>query len=218
MGGRSESGNVPTCGPAGPRRRSRAERRAQFLDVAAELIVEGGFDAVTMEGLAQRAGVSKGLGYAYFDNRDQLLAALFKREMTALDRRVTEAGDRAAAAGEPFEERLRAIISAGLDVVADRGALIGALLQGKLDVGPLEQSRRTRQRSVEDYFVSLVRAEYGLSERVARSAVPILLSGYAGALDLWVRRRATRAEITAAFVRLAVGGLRALGEVPEKAN
>ena len=171
-----------------------------------------------MEGVAQRAGVSKGLGYAYFDNRDQLLAALFNREMAALDRRVTQAANRAAAEGEPFEERLRAIISAGLDVVADRGTLIGALLQGKLNDGPLEQSRRNRQRAVEDYFVSLVRAEYELSERVARSAVPILLSGYSGALDLWVRRRATRAEITAAFVRLAVGGLRALAERPEQAN
>ena len=44
--------------------------------MTADLIVGEGIDAVTMEGVAAAAGVSKGLGYAYFSNRNELLRAL----------------------------------------------------------------------------------------------------------------------------------------------
>jgi hexosaminidase len=43
---------------------------------------EGGIEAVTMESVAARARVSKGLGYAYFDNRNDLLLTLLEREIT----------------------------------------------------------------------------------------------------------------------------------------
>ena len=72
-------------------RLSRDERRAHFLDMAAEIITEHGADSVTMEGVAARAGVSKALGYRYFTNRDDLLMALFDREMAILDHRISTA-------------------------------------------------------------------------------------------------------------------------------
>ncbi len=172
----------------------------------------GGFESVTMEGVATRAGVSKGLGYAYFDNRDELLAALFDREMAALDRRVLRAATDASAAGGTFEHRLHAILDAGLDVVADRGVLIGTLLQAKPHEGPLEEKRRARQDVVERYFMQMVIDEYGVTQRAARTAVAILLGGYSGALELWVHRRVTRTEIANAFVSMALGGLGALSD------
>ena len=189
------------------RRLTRDQRREHLLDVAASLVTDAGFEAVTMEGVASRAGVSKGLGYAYFTNRDELLAALFDREMGRLDADVIHAEREAAAVGGSFDDRLRAIIAAGLDVVADRGALIGALLRGKAPDGPLEHKRRARQGVVEQFFGDMVIAEYALDEHTAATAIGILLGGYGAALDLWVHGRATRAEITEAFVALAVGGL-----------
>ena len=48
-------------------RLTAAQRKQQFLDVAAQLVVEQGADTVTMEAVPH-AGVSKALSYRYFSN------------------------------------------------------------------------------------------------------------------------------------------------------
>jgi AcrR family transcriptional regulator len=184
----------------------RPVRREQLLDVAAALIAECGLDAVTMEGVAARAGVSKGLGYAYFANRDELVVALFDREIAILDRRVASAVEEATT----FEDRLRAVVHASFDVVRERGVVLGALTQSALPPGPLLQRRRARQRGVEAFFAALVTDEFGLVGKPAEAAVAILLAGYGGALQLWIDGRMSRRDIAEVHVRLAVGGLRGL--------
>jgi AcrR family transcriptional regulator len=198
---------VPTRRGDRPRRLSRGERRNHLLDVAADLIVDGGFEAVTMEGVAARAGVSKGLGYAYFDNRDELLAALFDRELGGLDHAVTEAVWAARRAHATFSEQLRASFDASLDIVAERGRLIGALLAGSRGGGPLEHRRVARQRNVEVFYVEMITAEFGIDERTALAAVGILLGGFNGAIDLWSRQHAGRRRLTETYLGLATGGL-----------
>ena len=77
--------------PGTRRRLSAADRRTHLLDVAVVLLGESGPEAVTMEGVAARAGVSKALGYRYFDNADELLLAVHDREMAELGTRVRSA-------------------------------------------------------------------------------------------------------------------------------
>lgn len=189
-----------------PARLPREQRRAHFLDVAAELIVEEGIDAVTMEGVAARAGVSKGLGYAYFDNKEALLVALFEREMAELDRRIGEA----VTAIDDFESRIRAMIGVLFEVTTERGVLMGTLQQAKLGDGPLEDKRQQRQLVVEDFFADMVVEHYGLPRKQAVAASAILLGGTTGALSLWLTRRASRREITDVYVRIVMGALAAL--------
>src|SRR5215831_10336364 len=92
-------------------RLSAADRREQLLDAAAELVRGSGFLALSMESVAQHAGVSKGLGYAYFENADALALALYDREVGALYRRV----EAAVSAASGFEARVRAGVHAYLD-------------------------------------------------------------------------------------------------------
>lgn len=165
-----------------------------------------------MEGVAARAGVSKGLGYAYFDNRDELLAALFDRELGGLDRAVTDAVRVARRAQATFADQLRASLDASLDIVAERGTLIGALLAGSRGGGPLEHRRQTRQRGVEAFYVEMITAEFTIDERTALAAVGILLGGFNGAIDLWARQRAGRRRLTETYVALATGGLADIAE------
>lgn len=62
-----------------PRTRlSRADRRAQMLDVARTLIEEQGADAVTLALVAEQAGVSKPMAYDHFESRTGLLLALLE--------------------------------------------------------------------------------------------------------------------------------------------
>jgi AcrR family transcriptional regulator len=57
-----------------------AERREQLLDSTLAIISEEGYEAVSMESIARRAGVTRPVVYGAFSNLALLLAALFRRE------------------------------------------------------------------------------------------------------------------------------------------
>lgn len=56
-----------------------AERREQLLEAALEIAVERGFHAVTIDGVARAAGVTRPVVYGLYDDRSALLAALVDR-------------------------------------------------------------------------------------------------------------------------------------------
>jgi AcrR family transcriptional regulator len=81
-----------------PRMRA-AERREQLLDVTLDLVVERGFHAVTIEAVAQAAGVTRPIVYKQFTDLPGLVKALIDREedraITQLAHAIPEApGDR----------------------------------------------------------------------------------------------------------------------------
>src|SRR4051794_24609758 len=60
------------------------ERREQLLDVGRGLFAEKGFDATSVEEIAQRAGVSKPVVYEHFGGKEGLYAVVVDREMRDL--------------------------------------------------------------------------------------------------------------------------------------
>ena len=63
-----------------------AERRSQLLDVAKAIVDRHGFHAVTMEGIARAAGVTRPVVYGHFPDLERLLEAMVARESArALD-------------------------------------------------------------------------------------------------------------------------------------
>ncbi|HEX4252341.1 MAG TPA: helix-turn-helix domain-containing protein [Pseudonocardia sp.] len=71
-------------------------RTEQLLDAALELVGEGGFDAVRMQAVARRAGVTRPVVYECFAGREELLTALVTREtahLRALYAEVARTGD-----------------------------------------------------------------------------------------------------------------------------
>ncbi len=57
-----------------------AERREQLLDVTKELAGEQGFHGVSIEAIAKRAGITRPVVYAHFEDLDALLEAMLERE------------------------------------------------------------------------------------------------------------------------------------------
>jgi AcrR family transcriptional regulator len=57
-----------------------ADRRQQLLDVTLDLVVERGFHAVTIEAVAQAAGVTRPIVYKQFSDLPGLVEALIDRE------------------------------------------------------------------------------------------------------------------------------------------
>jgi AcrR family transcriptional regulator len=56
------------------------ERRVQLLDAALALVTGEGYESVSMEGIARRAGVTKPVVYDLFGSLPDLLEALLERE------------------------------------------------------------------------------------------------------------------------------------------
>lgn len=65
-------------------RMSGQERREQLLNVGRKLFAEKGFEVVTVEEIAAKAGVSKPVVYEHFGGKEGLYAVLVDREMTYL--------------------------------------------------------------------------------------------------------------------------------------
>src|SRR5215207_7160759 len=61
-------------------RMAPGERREQLLDATLALIAEKGYESVSMEGIARRAGVTKPVVYDLFGSLADLLEALLERE------------------------------------------------------------------------------------------------------------------------------------------
>ena len=59
---------------------SAEERREQLLDVAKAIVAEDGFHAISIEGLAREAGISRPIVYGHFHDLPGVLDALIERE------------------------------------------------------------------------------------------------------------------------------------------
>jgi AcrR family transcriptional regulator len=59
---------------------SAAQRRDQLLDVTKTLVGEQGFHDLSIEAIAKRAGITRPVVYAHFDDLDKLLEAMLQRE------------------------------------------------------------------------------------------------------------------------------------------
>jgi AcrR family transcriptional regulator len=69
------------------------ERREQLLDVGREVFAERGFEAASIEEIAQRADITKPVVYEHFGGKEGLYAVIVDREVQRLLDRLTEALD-----------------------------------------------------------------------------------------------------------------------------
>jgi AcrR family transcriptional regulator len=75
----------------GKRRMTGPERREQLLGVAREVFAEKGYEATSVETIAERAGVSKPVVYEHFGGKEGLYAVIVDREVTELTARMADA-------------------------------------------------------------------------------------------------------------------------------
>src|SRR5262245_57359956 len=102
------------------RRLPAEKRREHLLDVAADILLERGFEELTMEAVKERAGVSRKLAYVHFANAEKLAFALYERKVNELDRRIADVKQ----ISEAFENRVRAALKTYLNFAAERSKLM----------------------------------------------------------------------------------------------
>src|SRR6202035_6104610 len=72
--------------PSTPRSRKGVQTRARLLDAAKQIFEERGFLEARISDIAERAGLSHGAFYHYFDSKEQV----FREVAKALDDRLSE--------------------------------------------------------------------------------------------------------------------------------
>ncbi len=65
--------------------------RAVLLDVAQDMLEEGGIASLSLRAVAKRAGVSHAAPYRHFDSKDELLEAIAARGFNALESAIASA-------------------------------------------------------------------------------------------------------------------------------
>ena len=98
-----------------------ARNRRRLLDAAAEMVATIGVDAVTMDGLASRAGVGKGTVFRRFGSRTGLMQALLDHTEKELQHAFLFGRPPLGPGADPID-RLVAFGRARLDLVEVQGA------------------------------------------------------------------------------------------------
>lgn len=173
------------------REREKEERRHSILQAAREVFLEKGFFRATMDDVAERAEVSKGTLYLYFESKETLLAHLLLEGLDALCSYLEEAfaPDRPLTA----EERLRRIGWAYLRFFQDEPHYFRFLMAANGErfreaVTP-EMYQEVLQASMEGLNLVVQAIEQGVREGVfhcrdPRQAAAILWALFNGVLEL----------------------------------
>ena len=187
-------------------------RREQLLDVGRSLFAERGFDATSVEEVANRAGVSKPVVYSHFGGKEGLYAAVVDREMSTL---LQMMGD-ALAGGHP-RELLEQAARAFLDYVEQctDGFLI--LVKGS-GVGSSTGTLTTLLDHVAERVAEILGrgfAARGYDESLAPMYAQMLVGMVAYTGQWWLDVRAPdRDDVVAHVVNLAWNGLSQLDAQP----
>lgn len=179
------------------------ERQEQLLQFGHEFFAEHAFDAVSMDDIAEMAGISKGLLYHYFGGRRGFYLATVRHAvdgvLQAMSQAATDRGD------------LAAIFGAFVDYAADNAGIYNTVIRGGLgaDSEVTAETDRVRRRITDYIFAHTRIKEPTPLERIA-------LSGWLAFAEVatgeWVDQKSVS---RGAFVEFALGSL---GKLLEQAQ
>lgn len=193
------------------RRRSAAERRDDLMDAAVVVMSTRGVAAATTRAIAEEAGVPQGVFHYCFRSKDELVTALFERE-------IARSSDRTGDALHQFSDAERGIgaaLEAQLALVRSDPEYYLAMAELSLTIlrtpaGPAlavweqEQYRSRAQAGLEAWS-----AEHGLAWSAPLDHVASFLVALgAGVASTWLSDRDdARAEAAVAVATQALGSL-----------
>jgi AcrR family transcriptional regulator len=201
---------------AKPDRRLRMtgkQRREQLLDIGRSLFAEKGFDATSVEEIAQRAGVSKPVVYEHFGGKEGLYAVVVDREMSALLDAITGA---LTSTGHPRELLERAAFAL-LDYVEQSSDGFRILVRDSpvaSSTGSFASLISDAATQVEHIMVNQFRSA-GFDAKHAPMYAQMLVGMVALTGQWWLdARKPKKADVAAHLVNLAWNGLSGLEARP----
>ncbi|MFO0614933.1 MAG: TetR/AcrR family transcriptional regulator [Polyangiaceae bacterium] len=176
---------APLIGRALDRARVRLgvdERRAQLLELGLSIFGSTNYDAISIDDIAERAGMSKGLLYHYFVSKRGFYVAVVRHAAAKLAEQFV------FDPGLPPEARARRGLELYLDFVSDRAEAYTALMRSGVGSDPevLEILESTR-----DVAVGVILHTIGVKEE--RPLLRLAFRSWVGAVEAaalsWLDRR-----------------------------
>jgi len=198
---------------ARPRADDYDDKRLAILARSAELFAESGYDRTSMTDIADACGISKGLFYHYYRNKEQLLFDMLARHLLRCRDAVDEANDRRMAP----ETRLCGMVSALLMVYADADALHKVQMN---DLAILPAAQQEELKAIEREIVERIAATLaeinpalGRNRRLLKPVTMSLL-GMVNWHHTWFRPDGplTREAYAGLATRLIVAGVRQIDQ------
>jgi AcrR family transcriptional regulator len=206
---------------SGRTRLSPDERRKQLLDAAATVAGAEGVHAVTLKRVAREAGISEAQAHNYFSRRVDLLVALARREVAAMNAIRESEIERA------HDNLTRVTLStiAYLRQVSVRGAVIQGLLNLPEVRAGLRSEREAQASTASRRVTERLSGQYGVERDLAYGATVVLTAVCLRAgrllaerrISLEAAERLSLAIVTAGNRRITRGG-RTRAPVPPAIN
>lgn len=188
---------------------AQRERRKRILDATMAIASKGGYEAVQMRAVADRADVAVGTLYRYFPSKVHLLVSALGREFERIDERT----DRAALGGDTPFERLSSLINS-LNRANQRNPLLTeAMTRAYVFADASAATEVDHVEKIIDSMFARAMADGDPTEdqyHIARVISDVWLSN----LLAWLTRRASATDVAKRLdlaVRLLVGD----GDVPK---
>lgn len=144
---------------------------SKILDAALALFREHGFEAATMRGIAERAGVASGAAYYYYDSKDAIVMDFYQRSCEEMQDKIRLALD----GTRNFEQGLKDLISVKLAHFAPNRDVLRALLRNGADPKHPLSPFSVDMKPIRDLDVAWFRHVIGQSGvRVPRDLAPRL--------------------------------------------
>ncbi|SFS63368.1 cholesterol catabolism transcriptional regulator KstR [Saccharopolyspora flava] len=170
---------------------AQRDRRKRIIDATMTLADKGGFDAVQMRAVAERADVALGTLYRYFPSKIHLLVASLVRELERIQERL----DRAPVRGESPYERLLFVLGRLTRAFQRNPNLSEAVTRALMSADASAATEvDAANRMMEGMFIAVLSDGEPTEEQVAVARVigDVWLSN----LVAWVTRRASATDVS----------------------
>ena len=170
---------------------AQRDRRKRIIDATMTLADKGGFDAVQMRAVAERADVALGTLYRYFPSKIHLLVASLVRELERIQERL----DRAPIRGDSPYERLLFVLGRLTRAFQRNPNLSEAVTRALMSADASAATEvDAANRMMEGMFIAVMSDGEPSEEQVAVARVigDVWLSN----LVAWVTRRASATDVS----------------------
>jgi AcrR family transcriptional regulator len=130
--------------------RQRQEREELILQTSEEVLLEKGYSDTSMDEIAARVGIAKGTLYLHFSGKEDLVIALFERDMLAFLQVV----EKSVASDAPIRKKLETILrSMYKGVLGKRHMQLLSLLMEGIDIRKQLLAKKDTLRHLRDRII-----------------------------------------------------------------
>ena len=187
---------------------AQRERRKRILDATLAIASKGGYEAVQMRAVAERADVAVGTLYRYFPSKVHLLVSALAREFERIDAKT----DRATLGGSTPYQRLSAMVGKLNRAMQRNPLLTEAMTRAYVFADASAAGEVDQVEKIIDSMFARAMSDGEPTEdqyRIARVISDVWLSN----LLAWLTRRASANDVSKRLdlaVRLLIGDEKAL--------